>query len=106
MFSRLYVSFFQHEIQAWPPALSDRRRLRLGTKSDLLTCLEDLCLRQIKSADATCVVLDGATIIQMTKPAAANTFDEYAQEVSHIFLLSCTVCLVWTSFATLTRMTT
>ena len=49
VFSRLYMScqttdgnlevFFQHENQAWPPALCDGGRLRLGTKSDILNCL-------------------------------------------------------------------
>ena len=51
LFSQLYIGcqtrdgnlaeFFQHENQAWPPALSDGGKLRLGTKSDMLTCLED-----------------------------------------------------------------
>ncbi len=73
LFSRLYLScqtrdgnledFFQHENQAWPSALSDGGRLRLGTKSDLLICLEDLSPAQTKAPDATCVVLDGAAII-------------------------------------------
>ncbi|KAJ8351860.1 hypothetical protein SKAU_G00233360 [Synaphobranchus kaupii] len=60
---------------------SMKRRLRLGTKSDLLTCLEDLSPAQTKAPDATCVILDGAAIIQMMKPAGANTFDEYTQQV-------------------------
>ena len=51
LFSWLYIScqtrdgnledFFQQKNQAWPPALSGGR-LRLGTKSDILTCLGDL----------------------------------------------------------------
>jgi hypothetical protein len=91
LFSRLYIScqtrdgnledFFRHENQAWPPALSDGGMLRLGIKSDLLTCLEDLSTAQTKAPDATCVVIDGAAIIQMLKPAGAKTFDEYAQHV-------------------------
>jgi hypothetical protein len=52
LFSRLYIScqtkegnldeFFNHENQACPPALSDGGNLRLGTKSDLLTCFEEI----------------------------------------------------------------
>ena len=52
LFSRLYITcqtrdgnledFLQRENQAWPPALSDGGRLRLGTKSYILTCLDDL----------------------------------------------------------------
>ena len=79
LFSRLYVScqtrygnldeFFQHKNQAWLSALCDGSRLRLGTKSDILTCLDDLSPSQTKTPDATCIVLDGAAIIQMMKPA-------------------------------------
>ena len=56
---------------------------------------------QTKTHDATYILLGGAPIKQMMKPAAAKTFDEY----SHIFLLSCAVCHVWTLFGILTRMT-
>ena len=115
LFARLYIScqtrdgnledFFQHENQAWPPALSDGGRLRLGTKSDLLTCLEDLSSPQTKAPDATCVVLDGAAIVQMIKPGSArylmNMHNMYS---SHIYLGSCAVCHVWTSFGILTKM--
>ena len=105
LFSRLYITcqtrddnledFFQQENQAWPPALSDGRKLRLGTKSDILTCLDDLSPSQTKSHDATCIVLDGAAIKQMMKPAAAKIFDEYSQQVfiPYIFLI-CAVCHV------------
>ena len=50
LFSRLYVScqtrtgdldkFFAHENQAAPPSLSLGGKIRLGTKADLLNCLE------------------------------------------------------------------
>ena len=49
LFSSLYVAsqmdlhqFFQYENQAYPPALSQMGKLRTGTKSDLVGCLEDL----------------------------------------------------------------
>ena len=85
LFSRLYIKtrngnledVFQHKNQAWPPALDDGGRLRLGAKSDMLTCLVDLSPSQTKTPDATCIVLDGAAIIHMMKPAAAKTFDEF-----------------------------
>ena len=113
LFSRLYIScqtrdgnlkdFFQHENQEWPPALSDGGRLRLGTKSDLLTCPEDLSPAQTKAPDAAFVVLDGAAIIQMMKPAGAKTFDEYAQQVFIPYISSqlCSVSrvdLVWDTY--------
>ena len=50
LFSRLHIAcqtrdgnldeFFKHENQAFPPSLSDMGKLRVGTKSDLLTCVE------------------------------------------------------------------
>ena len=91
MFSRLYIScqtrdgnledFFQHKNQTWPPTLGDGGGLRHGTKSDILTCLDDLSPSQSKTADATCMFLGGAAIIQTMTPTAAKTFDEYAQRV-------------------------
>jgi len=93
LFSRLYIScqtrdgnlkdFFQHENQAWQPVLSDWGRLWFGTKSELLTCLEDLSPSQTKAPDATFVVLDGAAIIQMltTSYRTTQTFKENAHKV-------------------------
>ena len=59
LFSRLHITcqtrdgnledFFQQENQAWPPTLSDGGRLRLGTKSDTRTCLDDLSPSQTKT---------------------------------------------------------
>ena len=59
LFSRLYIEcqtrdgnleeFFRHENQASPPALSDGGNLHLGTKSDLLICLQDLCENQTEA---------------------------------------------------------
>ena len=60
---------------------SDGGSLRLGTKSDLLTCLEDLSDAQSEAPATTSIVLDGAVISQMLKPAAIKSFDEYAQEI-------------------------
>ena len=91
LFSRLYIScqtrdgnleeFFRHENQACPPSLSDAGRLHLSTKSDLLVCLESLSEAQSEAPSVTNVVLDGAAIIQMLKPGAAKTFEEYAHQV-------------------------
>ena len=113
LFSRLYIScqtrdgnledFFQHENQAWPRALSDGGRLPLGTKSDILTFLVNMSPSQTKTPDATCIVLDGAAIILMMKPAATNTFDVYAQQVfipymsSQLRIVS-RVDLVWDTY--------
>jgi len=71
-------------------------KLRLGTKSDIVSCLEELVPTStddaipdihtgpslgVPSVDA--VILDGAVIVNMLKPGTASTFSDYA---SHIFL--------------------
>ena len=98
LFSRPYIGcqardgnleeFFGHENQACPPALSDGESLRLGTKSDLLKCFEVFSSAQSEVPDTTCLVLDGAVIVQMLKPAVAKNFDDYAQDVFIPYLSS------------------
>ncbi|QQP38995.1 uncharacterized protein LOC103506659 [Caligus rogercresseyi] len=90
-FARMYIGcqtrdgnledFFRHENQACPPALSDGGNLFTGTKSDLITCLEEISDAKTETHVTTCVVLDGAAIVQMLKPAASKTFEEYAHQM-------------------------
>ena len=91
LFARLYLGcqtrdgnleeFFRHENQACPPALSDGGSLCTGTKNDLLTCLEEVSDANRETPVTTCIVLDGEAIVQMLKPAASKTFEEYAQQI-------------------------
>lgn len=91
LFSRLYIEcqtrdgnleeFFRHENQAFPHTFSGGGNLHLGTKSDLLMCLEDLHETQTETPVASSVIVDGAAIVQMLKPAAAKNFAEYASQV-------------------------
>ncbi|KAJ8393331.1 hypothetical protein AAFF_G00062320 [Aldrovandia affinis] len=74
-------SYFRHENQACPPALSDGGSLCTGTKNDLLTCLEEVSDAKTETPVTICIVLDGAAIVQMLKPAASKTFEEYAQQI-------------------------
>ena len=72
LFSRLYIAsqmcdgnldeFFECENQACPPSLSQMGKLRTGTKSDLLGCLEELVSLQGKSPSTRVQVniIDGA----------------------------------------------
>ena len=100
LFSSLYIScqtrdgdlddFFSHENQACPPSLSNMGKLRLGTKSDIINCLEKLVPTtdddfmldvQTPSTDkptVDAVILDGAAIVNMLKPGTACTFSDYA----------------------------
>ena len=96
LFSRPYIGcqtrdgnleeFFRHENQACPPALSNGESLRLGTKCDLLKCFEEFSSAQSEVPDSTCLVLDGAVIVQMMKLAVAKNFDDYAQNVFKPYL--------------------
>ena len=78
LFSRLYTAsqirsgdlgqFFQHENQAYPPALSQMGKLRTGTKSDLVGCLEHLVPTQDLSPNPVVqvILLDGGAAIVNT----------------------------------------
>ena len=91
LFSRHYIGcqtrdgnleeFFRHENQACHPALFDGESLHLGTNSDLLKCFEEFSRAQSEVPDTTCLVLDGAVVVQMLKPAEAKNFEDYAQDV-------------------------
>ena len=91
LFSQLYIScqvrdgdldeFFRHENQSYPPSLSQNGRLRHGTKADLLHCLMDLCPDATDTPNVGALLLDGAATINMLKPGASRTFQEYSEEV-------------------------
>ena len=96
LFSRLYIAsqirsgdldqFFQHENEAYPPALSQMGKLRTGTKYDLVDCLENLVPAQDISPTPVVqvILLDGAAIVNTLRPGFAKTFSDYA---THVFLL-------------------
>ena len=55
--------------------------MRLGVKSDLLECLESSTEFKVDSPDTDVIILDGAVVVNILKPAVARTFDEYAVNV-------------------------
>ena len=91
LFAQLYVScqiregdlddFFQHENQSFLPSLSQQRNLRHGFKSDLLECFGKLSPAQEDVPDADVLILDGAAIVNMLRPGAFQTFQDYADNV-------------------------
>ena len=91
LFSHLYVScqvrdgdlkgFFGHENQSFPPSLTQYGKLRCGTKSDLLSCLEKNGPAQAQRPSVEALLLDGAAIVNMLKPGASKTFQEYSETV-------------------------
>ncbi|CAG2234958.1 unnamed protein product [Mytilus edulis] len=83
LFSRLYIScqtrggdledFFAHENNINPPALSQHGKMRLGTKSDLLSkCLEPLTTTTCDAPEVDALVIDGAAIVNMLKPSTSR----------------------------------
>ena len=72
---------FRHKNQASPPSLSDGGKLHLGMKSDLLTCLKELCTTQTEVPMASSVIVDGAAVVQMLHPKDTINFSEYASNV-------------------------
>ena len=73
--------FFAHEIQSFPPSLSDFGMLYLpGTKSDLLPCLGQSTKTEPPST-YDCKVLDGSVIVHCLPTFNVSTFNMYADKV-------------------------
>ena len=88
LFSRLFVSqfrggnlndYFSHKNQPCPTSLSARGKLKLGTKSEIVRCLEDAPEKQDDITPSVDVVmLDGPARLCVLKPAASGTLRECA----------------------------
>ena len=74
-------AFFKHENQRGPPSLSDRGKLRQGTKSDIIDCLPGMPApgRSDAVKASTVVILDMAAVIHIIKPQRASIFGEYTE---------------------------
>lgn len=91
LLARLYVScqsrsinlddFFIHENHSYPPSLSNHGNLRIGNKSDLLTCLESHTCPVSDSPPADTVILDGPAVVHFLLPKGSKTFNDYATDV-------------------------
>ena len=100
LFSRLYIAsqiregdldeFFAHENQGYPPALSQMGKLRSGTKSDLVHCLEDLATTQMNAPTPTVqvMIVDGAAAVNMLRPGTAKTFSDYEKQVFSPYIMT------------------
>lgn len=90
LFSRLYIGttnrsanldeFFEHENQPFPISISDNGHLRLGSKSDILNCLENLC-EAAEPKRLTSYLIEGAIIPHFIPTTGIKTFGEYATRV-------------------------
>ena len=66
-------------------------KLRLGTKADLLPCLENL-IEQSDSLPSSphpdVIILDRAAVVNFLKPRVSSTFDDYAHKVFLPYVIS------------------
>ncbi len=110
LYSNLYVSslsrggdlttFFQHENQAYPPALTKLGEMRSTTKSDLVDCLLQGYEHPIKP-DFDAAILDGAAIVNMVQPIHGQMFHQYATDTFMPYIKSfqaMRVDVVWDSY--------
>ena len=74
--------FFSHEVQSFPPSLSEFGSLRLPTaKSDLLSCLPG-CSEQLNPpSHFDYKILDGTVIVHSLPTTGVVTFDGYADTI-------------------------
>ncbi|MES9879344.1 MAG: hypothetical protein ABW185_00490 [Sedimenticola sp.] len=73
--------FFMHENSRDPPSLSNKGKLRAGTKSQIIGCLPGIPARGRNPTvkQASVVILDMPAVIHIIQPQRANVFGEYAQ---------------------------
>ena len=97
LFSKLYAScqvrgghldevLFAHENSTFPPSLSQFGNLRLGTKSELVHCLELHSQVTFEHPPVDALVIDGAVIVNMLKPTGCQTFQDYSSNVFNPFI--------------------
>ena len=89
LFGQLYISmqsregdldeFFSHEVQSFPPSLSEFGKLYLhGTKSELMKCLEP-SQRSTPLEAFDWKIMDGAVVVHCLPTTGIKTFNEYAE---------------------------
>ena len=74
-------TFFKLENKREPPSLSDRGRLRSGTKSDMFRCLPGMPDpgRSLAAKEASVFFPDMAIVIHIIKPQRASVFGDFKQ---------------------------
>ena len=97
LFSRLYIAcqnqegnledFFKFENQPWAPSLSEMGHLRGATKADLVKCLPGASSQTVEQPSVDAIILDGAVVVQMLRPTAVSTFEEYFDSVVALYIL-------------------
>ena len=73
--------FFSHENHDCPPSLLQGGKLRLGSKADIMPCLDVETATPEASPLVDATFLDGAAVVQMLNLGTDNTFLGYAEQV-------------------------
>eukprot|EP00734_Pompholyxophrys_sp_LG126_P000119 Pompholyxophrys_sp_v1_NODE_11_length_5290_cov_18.520778.p1 type:complete len:404 gc:universal NODE_11_length_5290_cov_18.520778:3057-4268(+) len=92
LFSRLYITaqhrggdlkdFFSRENQRSPPSISYNDNIRLGTKSDLLDCIDFYGASSCElPSEFDCSIFDGPVLLHTLSSSVAVVFDDYATRV-------------------------
>ncbi len=111
LFAQLYIAmqsrnadleeFFSHEVQPFPPSLSEFGNLRLPSdKSELLKCIIPSTQPE-PPTQFDCSVLDGAVVVHCLPVTGSSTFDDYAHNVFIPYLssqISRRVDVVWDTY--------
>ena len=99
IFSQMYIAlqtrdgdmddFFAHEVQSYPPSISDDGNICLPTaKSELLKCLPKPSDEPNPPNNFDCIVLDAAVLVHSLSTTGAVTFDDYADKIFIRHILS------------------
>ena len=95
LFGRMYIAnqhrngnlleFFSHENQLSPPSISDKGKLRGGSKSKVLQCIGEKTL-EMDTATFNCYIIDGGALLNILPTQGMITFDDFAKKVfiSHL----------------------
>ena len=75
------ISALKNENHPWPPSLSNGGKLRQGTESDLLKCLDKIAESVANAPDVDMKVIDGAESVHMLNPDISMTFSDYTTNV-------------------------
>ena len=70
-------------------SISDSGDQHHGNKSDLLQCFERIHDPELTEPQVSAVLIDGATLVHILKPAQAKTFQEYSDSVFVPYVLMC-----------------
>lgn len=93
LFSRLYIAcqswngdmdeFFRHENQSYPPSISDRGKLRFGTKCKSLACFKSVSesTQDIANLQTDTYAMDGVAWTKHLNDCVSKTFEQYSEKL-------------------------